>query len=202
MARQTPDLSARGAGRQRLPRAELPRILEIKRRLDGSEARFECALLARAGHHAAILFVAPAAMHVHGVDLPAGTVSFGHFWTDRPYNVYHWLDAQSGATIGYYVNLADDTRFEGGLLTWRDLVIDVLVMPASGGAAGGAPPLVTVLDEDEVPAALPPDTRAHMAAAKAEVLASAGALIAELEAARAGLWVAAFGPTGAGEAGP
>ena len=73
---------------------DLPAILEIKRTLDGREKRFDCRLLTLAAdaRHAAVLWVAPAAMHVHGVDLPAGTVSVGHFWTDRPYNVYHWLD--------------------------------------------------------------------------------------------------------------
>jgi hypothetical protein len=56
---------------------ELPAILEIKRTLDGRERRFDCRLLASGvdGRHVAVLWVAPAAMHVHGVDLPAGTVS-------------------------------------------------------------------------------------------------------------------------------
>jgi hypothetical protein len=70
----------------------------------------------------------------------AGTVSFGHFWTDRPYNVYHWMDGTTGATIGYYVNLADSTRVDGDLLEWRDLAVDILIRPDGN---------VTVLDEDE-----------------------------------------------------
>ena len=68
-------------------------------------------------------------MHVHGVDLPAGTISFGHFWTDRLYNVYHWLDADR-RTLGFYFNIADRTRIAEAELEWRDLVVDVLATPA------------------------------------------------------------------------
>ena len=58
-----------------------------------------------------MLWIAPEPMHVHGVDLPAGTVSVGHFWADRPYNVYHWLD-RAGQTLGYYFNICDQTRID------------------------------------------------------------------------------------------
>src|SRR5947207_11380362 len=71
--------------------AGLPPILEIKRTLAGGEKHFECARLHLDGPHVVLLFVATAPMQVHGVALPAGTVTFGHFWRDRAYNVYHWL---------------------------------------------------------------------------------------------------------------
>ncbi|MEO7669503.1 MAG: hypothetical protein ABIW57_09190, partial [Polyangia bacterium] len=90
--------------------AALPEITEVKRTLAGVEKRFACRVLAREGSHLVVLFIAPAAMNVHGVSLPAGTVTFGHFWTDRPYNVYHWLEQSTGATIGYYLNLSEATR--------------------------------------------------------------------------------------------
>ena len=157
----------------------LPRIVEIKRTLAGGEKRFDCGVLRADGSHMVVLFVAPAAMHVHGVDLAAGTVTFGHFWTDRPYNVYHWLDADSGATIGRYVNLADETRIEPGTLSWRDLVVDILI---------GRDGAVTVLDEDEIPDDLPVDLRQSIESAKADVIGAAAALIAELEAYRRVLW--------------
>ena len=88
------------------PGPELPAILEIKRTLAGREKRFDCRLLARSGdgRHAAVLWVGAEPMQVHGVDLPAGTVSVGHFWSDRHYNVYHWLEP-AGKTLGYYFNI-------------------------------------------------------------------------------------------------
>jgi hypothetical protein len=158
-----------------VPTPELPAILEIKRTLDGREKRFDCRLLAGAadGRHAAVLWVAPAPMHVHGVDLPAGTVSIGHFWADRHYNVYHWLD-QRGQTLGYYFNICDRTLIGGGVIEWRDLTVDVLALP------GGR---LDVLDEDELPAELPPDVAAAIAAGKQAILAAPAAVLAEIEAA-------------------
>jgi hypothetical protein len=163
------------------PAPELPAILEIKHTLDGGEKRFDCKLLSRSpdGRHAAVLWVAPAPMHVHGVDLPAGTVSVGHFWSDRHYNVYHWLEP-GGKTLGYYFNISDRTRIGDGIIDWRDLILDVLALPATGR--------LDVLDEHELPAELPPDARAHIAAGREAILAAPGPLLAEIEAASRAVW--------------
>jgi predicted RNA-binding protein associated with RNAse of E/G family len=112
-------------------------------------------------------------MHVHGVDLPAGTVSVGHFWTGRPYNVYHWLRAD-GATVGYYFNLADRTSWTAERLDWRDLTVDVLATPAGR---------LDVLDEDELPTELDTKVRAHIEAGKAALLGATATVLAEVEAA-------------------
>jgi Protein of unknown function (DUF402) len=160
-------------------RQSLPRVTEVKRTLSGRETRFECAILKHDGPHVVVLFVAPRAMCVHGVDLPAGTVTFGHFWTDRPYNVYHWLDPVSGLTIGYYVNLSDSTRMADGYLEWRDLIIDVLLLPNG---------CVAVLDADEVPADAPAALVLKIADVQSAILRGSDSLIAELEHHRAALW--------------
>ena len=153
--------------------AELPSILEIKRTLDGREKRFDCRLLSLASdrRHVAVLWVAPAEMHVHGVGLPAGTVSVGHFWTDRHYNVYHWLD-RSGQTLGYYFNICDETRITAATIEWRDLVVDVLAIPGVR---------LDVLDEHELPADLPPGILDHIAGGKEAILAVPGAVMTEIE---------------------
>jgi hypothetical protein len=156
----------------RLPGADLPAITEVKRTLSGREQRFACRLVDRDARGVVVLFVAPEAMHVHGVDLPAGTVTFGHFWTDRPYNVYHWMDP-AGATIGFYFNLSDGTAVADGRLEWRDLTVDVLVLP-------GLP--VAVLDEHELPPDLDAGLRARIDAARDAVLADPRALTDEIEA--------------------
>jgi hypothetical protein len=157
------------------PPADLPAILEIKRTLDGREKRFDCRLLAAAadGRHAAVLWIAPAPMHVHGVDLPAGTVSVGHFWTDRHYNVYHWLD-DARRTLGFYFNICDQTRIGAGTIEWRDLTVDVLALPDGR---------LDVVDEHELPAELPADVAAHIAAGKKAILGAPEAVMAEVEAA-------------------
>jgi predicted RNA-binding protein associated with RNAse of E/G family len=173
--------------------ATLPTIVEVKRTLAGVEKRFECRLLAGSPSHLAVLWIAPAAMHVHGVDLPAGTVSVGHFWTERPYNVYHWLSAAGPpTTIGYYFNLADRTSWTDARLDWRDLTVDVLATPEGR---------LDVLDEDELPPDLDAEARTHIEAGKAALLGATASVLAEVEAAsRAVLPLAAFafsppGPT-------
>lgn len=163
----------------RAPLAGLPRIVEVKRTLGGAEKRFECGLLHVEGPHLVVLFVSTTPMRVHGVTLRAGTLTFGHFWRERPYNVYHWLDPQTGQTIGAYINLAAETRILGDRLEWLDLIVDVLALP-------GEP--ARVLDEDEVPADASPALRAQIATARAAVLGRLPQLLDELERSRARLW--------------
>lgn len=163
------------------PRAALPEILELKRTLDGREERFACRLIEGDRRQVVVLFVAPEAMHVHGVDLPAGTVTFGHFWTDRLYNVYHWLDVR-GQTIGFYFNLSDGTVIDAGRLEWRDLTLDVLATPGR----------LEVLDEDELPADLDTATRARIEEAKQSILADPRRLMAEIEARSRALYPRVF----------
>ncbi len=151
----------------------MPAVVEVKRTLAGDEKRFNCRLLSGNAGHVVLLWVAPDVMNVHGVVLPAGTVTFGHYWGDRPYNVYHWMDTV-GQTLGYYFNIADQTRIAPDRLSWRDLVVDVLVLP-------GAPP--RVLDEDELPANLPAELRATIDAGVAAVVGGGENLIDEIAAA-------------------
>jgi uncharacterized protein len=158
--------------------ATLPPILEIKRRFSGQTKEFNCRVLSRDGTHLVVLFIARVEMNVHGVALPAGTATFGHFWSDRPYNVYHWLDPNDGGTIGYYVNLAAGTVISDDRLEWNDLIVDVLV--SRDGQA-------TVLDEHEIPPDLAAPEREHIAAAQARVLAELPQLRSELERWRARL---------------
>ncbi len=157
-------------------------IVEIKQTLAGTLKRFDCLKLAGDQRHVVVLWVAREPMHVHGVDLPAGTISFGHFWTDRFYNVYHWVDAAQ-QTAGLYFNIADRTRIGPAQLEWRDLVVDVLATP------GGR---LEVLDEDELPATLAPDVAEHLAAGKAAILGAPDAVIREIEAASRALYPLVF----------
>ena len=160
--------------------AVFPAILEIKRTLDGREKRFDCRLLARApdGQHAAVLWVAPEPMHVHGVDLPAGTISVGHFWTDRHYNVYHWLDP-AGKTLGYYFNICDQTRIGADVIEWRDLTVDVLALPEGR---------LDVLDEHELPAEMDTETAIAIFDGKDAILTDPMAVLANIEAASRAVW--------------
>ncbi|MHB1417667.1 MAG: DUF402 domain-containing protein [Chloroflexota bacterium] len=124
-------------------------ILEIKNTLDGRRKEFPCDLCWREADHAVILYQLKRDVVLDGILMPAGTLSFGHYWRDRGFNVYHWLYA-SGQTAAYYYNLADRTTIGEGTVEWRDLTVDVMVTPDGS---------VRVLDEDELPPDLDPALR-------------------------------------------
>jgi len=148
-------------------------ITERKRRLDGSTAEFVCdPLVVEPGRRALLRYVSPRDHNLANTDLviPAGTVTVGHFWVDRPYNVYHWLTA--GRTLAYYCNLVADTTIESNLVAYTDLVVDVLLR--TSGAA-------EVLDEDELPDDLAPTHRIAIAKALETLIANPRSLIREIE---------------------
>ena len=84
----------------------------------------------------------PCDVQLEDVLLRKGTVSLGYFWQNRPYNVYHWIDAQQN-TVALYFNIADGTHISEQAIEWRDLTVDVLITPDER---------CRVLDEDELPA--------------------------------------------------
>src|SRR4029077_20871228 len=132
-------------------------ITERKTRLDGSVVEYACEpLVVEVGRRALVRYVTEEDRPLEGTDLVlrAGTVTVGHFWTDRPYNVYHWLDG--GRTIALYVSIATDTTIDQTAIAYRDLVVDVLIR--SSGA-------LEILDDEELPPSIEP--RYRLAIAKA-----------------------------------
>lgn len=162
--------------------AELPTITEVKRRLTGPAKSFSCRVVDRQPQRLVVLFISTTAVPVHDLVLPIGTVTFGYFWPDRAYNVYHWM-SPAGATLAFYVNLADDTSFTEENLLWRDLAIDILMTPAR----------TIVLDEHELPSALDEETRQRIGRAQREVLDQAATIRDEIDAASTALWPRVFG---------
>lgn len=164
-----------------MPPNALPEITEIKETLAGTRKTFHCHVIDRQPGALVVLFVSKAPVRVHDIDLPAGTVTFGYFWVERNFNVYHWM-SPAGTTLAFYVNLSDGTRIED-TLHWRDLTVDILIPPVAEAV---------VLDEDEIPLALDSTTRARIDRAKQDVLTRAGALRVELEAHSDALWPVVF----------
>jgi hypothetical protein len=161
----------------------LPTILEIKRTLGGQCKEFRCRLVSRDPVRAIVLFVSSVPYQVGDLPLPSGTVTLGHFWPGRDYNVYHWL-TPDGETLGHYFNLAADTVIGASSISWCDLVLDLLVRP-------GAPPLL--LDEADIPPNLPAATHARLEAARRSVLEEHVALIPMLEREAGEIWPRLFG---------
>src|SRR2546428_10547314 len=86
-------------------------ITERKTRLDGTVAEFACTLLAiEPGRRAVLRYVIDREWKIGetGIVVRPGFVTIAHYWIDRPFNVYHWLDGPR--TIAYYCNVAETTE--------------------------------------------------------------------------------------------
>lgn len=150
-------------------------VLERKVRLDGSVEEWTCELLAlEPGRYAAVRYVLPEERRLAGTELvlPAGTVTIGHYWADRPYTAYHWLAGE--LTLGVYCSVAELLRVEPEGIVYLDLAVDVLLLP--GGAA-------TVLDEHELPSDLERETLETIEEAVGTLQDDPPGLLAAIEAA-------------------
>lgn len=152
-------------------------ILEIKEKLSGERHEFASDLLALAAGEAVSLYTLPRDGQLGGIPLAAGTRCLGHFWADRPYNVYHAVDG-TGQTLVFYVNLGDRTVITAESIAWRDLIVDLVVTPDGR---------CIVLDEDELPPALAPALLAEIEAARDDLLRHHPAILAEIAARSAAL---------------
>jgi predicted RNA-binding protein associated with RNAse of E/G family len=148
-------------------------ITERKTRLDGSVVEYACeTLVLEPGRRGLVRYVSEQDRAIEGTDLVLrkGTVTVGHFWTDRPYNVYHWLEG--GRTVGLYVNIAVDTTIDATAIAYRDLVVDVLIRPSGA---------IEILDEDELPPTIDPRYRLAIAKALETCVTEAKRLMKEIE---------------------
>ncbi len=146
-------------------------VEERKRKLDGRVLRYRCAALHLSKERAVLLYRMEHAADVGEVHVPAGAVSFGVYWTARPYNVYHFVDA-AGETLGYYCNAATETRISREAVDWLDLEVDFLITP-DGRAR--------MLDLELVP----PDLAAERRAALGSAISALGRVqqvVADVEA--------------------
>ena len=151
------------------------RVIERKTRLDGSRVEFACEGLEMVPGRSAVLgFAVDRDWSVAGgiITVPRGALTVGHFWADRPYNVYHWV--VDGRTLAYYVNVSAPPSITAEAVAWLDLTVDILVRPDAS---------FTVLDEDELPADLDPVHRRTIARALEAVVTSPGGFAREIEAA-------------------
>ena len=148
-------------------------ITERKTRLDGSVVEYVCEpLVVVEGRRALVRYVTERDRPIEGTDLVLrkGTVTVGHFWADRPYSVYHWLDG--GRTVALYVNVATDTTITAAAIDYRDLVVDVIIRPSGA---------IEILDEDELPPSIEPRYRLAIAKAIETCVTEGRRLSAEIE---------------------
>lgn len=161
----------------------LPEVVEVKRYLDGRVKEFRCGLVEADDVSQVLLYISHRAGEIFGLAMPAGTVTFGYYWANRDYNVYHW-QAPAGDTIAVYFNLSADTRLGREVMEWRDLAIDILYTPSGR---------LEVLDEDEFPDDAPAAIRTAMLRGKQTILDHHQTIVAEVETRSRALWPRVFG---------
>jgi len=148
-------------------------IIERKTRLDGSLSEYQCETLSLEVDRRAVLrYVTDREWIIGdtGVVVRPGQITIAHYWIDRPYNVYHWLDG--ARTIAYYCNVASDTIIREDLVGYTDLVVDVLLRPSGA---------TVILDEEDLPPDLAPPLRIHIARALETIAAGPRRLAQEIE---------------------
>ena len=146
---------------------------EIKRNLDGTIVEYPCVcLLFEPGRRAVLrcAIVEPEPVVGGRILLPAGAVSFGYFWLERPYIAYHWL--VEGETFLHYVNVGRVATLAETKVVWDDYAVDVLAWPDGS---------IEVVDEDEIPETTEESILAFIADAKARVLAELDSIVESVE---------------------
>ena len=98
--------------------------------------------------------------------IPLGTVSTEYYWLDRWYNVFRFSDPD-GKLKNFYCNVNAPPQFDGRVLSYIDLDIDVLVAPDL---------TYSILDIDDF------EENANRYPYPEEVQANAGRALAELTA--------------------
>ena len=76
--------------------------------------------------------------------IPKGSYTIAYYWENRPYNLYIWRD-EKGNYLGSYFNIVKNTYMTDGLVSFEDLIIDIMVLPNGE---------YFILDKDELPESL------------------------------------------------
>lgn len=101
----------------------------------------------------------------HGVVFEPGDIFYEHYYDGKPYGLWQVLTADEQALKCWYCNVSTPAEFGLGSITFRDLLLDVLLLP------DGTP---HVLDRDDleraIDAGLDPALAALAEAAIGEIL--------------------------------
>lgn len=133
---------------------------EKKHLLNGKVILYDCELITVSKEFGILKYFVDREYKVGSIVLQPGIVTYGFYWTDRPYTLYKWFD-KKGEVVGNYFNIADSILLTPQEFSWRDLVVDILVLPSGG---------VEVLDEDEIPHSLDEGLNKYIESSKQMIL--------------------------------
>ncbi|MCD6383444.1 MAG: DUF402 domain-containing protein [Thermoplasmata archaeon] len=104
------------------------RFDELKVLPEGEIRRFPSTLLCRGERWAIIVHRTERDYNLPGLFIPRGTKSYGVFVEGEPWTVYLWVE-EGEEVMGFYVNAADSVVVGEDHVVWRDLYLDVLILP-------------------------------------------------------------------------
>ncbi|MCU4771499.1 DUF402 domain-containing protein [Bacillus toyonensis] len=120
-------------------------ITERKIRYDSTIVDYDCLLLKKQSesivlfHEVQYSFTMTA--HDTKLTIQKGSYTIAYYWEDRPYNLYVWRDKE-GNYVGAYFNIVKNTQITEEVVSFEDLIIDIMVLPNGE---------YFILDEDELP---------------------------------------------------
>ncbi|WP_307439726.1 DUF402 domain-containing protein [Bacillus sp. V2I10] len=123
----------------------LVKIIERKIKYDSEIVEHSCILL-KAKNQNVVLFhkilesFTMTANHTK-LTIPRGSYTIAYYWSDRPYNLYIWRD-HKGDYLGSYFNIVKNTYITDKVVSFEDLIIDIIVLPNGD---------FFILDENELP---------------------------------------------------
>lgn len=123
-------------------------IIERKIGYDGRVVEHRCRLL-KAGVENVVLFhkiedAFTMTTNQSSLTIPEGSYTLAYYWKNRAYNVYIWRNHR-GEYLGSYFNIVRNTDVNNEVVSFEDLIIDVLAF-ANGKAF--------VLDKEELPVSI------------------------------------------------
>lgn len=123
-------------------------MIERKIRYDSKFVDYKCSLLSAQNQSLVLFHIIKESFTMqvnhNNITIPVGSYTIAYYWEDRPYNLYFWRDRQ-GNYLASYFNIVKNTKFEENMVSFEDLIIDILALPNGN---------YFILDEDELPEAL------------------------------------------------
>lgn len=143
---------------------------EFKRFFDGGTRKYSCQLLFFSQSRCILKYILPSEIRVGDMLLNKGTITLGFYWQNRPFLVYSWYHNQEA--LGYYFSIIDQLELTPTSLSYRDLVVDVLIDKQLN---------LSVLDREELSPLCPPTTLDYINSALETIHTEYKQIIAQIE---------------------
>ncbi|MGE7664810.1 DUF402 domain-containing protein [Ureibacillus composti] len=107
-------------------------ITERKIRYDSKFVDYKCWLLRDQNQSRVLFHIIKESFTMHfnqfNITIPVGSYTIAYYWKNHPYNLYFWRD-KKGKYLASYFNIVKNTKFEERMVSFEDLIIDVLALP-------------------------------------------------------------------------